>query len=326
MKTHTTSAVAVPPTRRILFALLALLASVLGTVGSLPTAWAQPAADDLVTVRGNAAYRVRIAMPPDAVLAVRIEDVSRADAAAKVLVETREAIGTRQVPLPFELKLPRAAIDPRARYSLRATITVGDELKFTTDRHYPVLMQDAPDLVNLMLVPVERVGALPCAPREQWVIDRLSGVEASAGCVDEVAPTGTGTSNDVGTDTGISTKTTTASLKDTYWKLIEIDGQAIAAPPATQREVRITLASGGTRVFGFTGCNNLMGTYTQEGSALRFTQLSGTRKSCVAPVMALEARVHETLRATTHCRIEAQTLTLLAGTQPIARFEAVYLQ
>ncbi len=66
------------------------------------TLHAQPA-DDFVIVSGSAAYRQRIAMPPDAVLTVRVEDVSRADAPAPVLAETSEPFGARQVPIAFSL-------------------------------------------------------------------------------------------------------------------------------------------------------------------------------------------------------------------------------
>lgn len=111
---------------------------------------AQPAADS-VTVSGSAAYLQRIAMPPDAVLTVRVEDVSRADAPAPVLAETREPFGARQVPIPFSLTLSSAAIDSRSSYAVRATITVGGELRFTTTRRYAVLTRGASNQVNLIL-------------------------------------------------------------------------------------------------------------------------------------------------------------------------------
>lgn len=120
------------------------------------------AAGDVITVSGSAAYRERIAMPPDAVLTVRIEDVSRADAPARLLAEVREVFGARQVPIGFALTVPRSAIDPRARYSLRATITVGGALRFTTATHHAVLTAGAPDKVELLLVAVPT--ALPTSP------------------------------------------------------------------------------------------------------------------------------------------------------------------
>lgn len=144
---------------------------------------------NFVIVSGSVAYRQRIAMPPDAVLTVKVEDVSRADAPAKVLAETSEAFGARQVPLRFLLKVPSSAIDKRYSYAVRATIKVGNELRFTTTRSYPVLTRGAANQLDLMLdavpatvparnadkavpvpignrelqLPASFAGALPCA-------------------------------------------------------------------------------------------------------------------------------------------------------------------
>ncbi|WP_295756215.1 YbaY family lipoprotein [Undibacterium sp.] len=104
-----------------------------------------------VIVSGSAAYKQRIALPPDAVLTVRVEDVSRADAHAKLLAETSEVFGNRQVPIRFLLKVPSSAIDERFTYSLRATIKSGNDLLFTTTRSYPVLTRGAANQVDLML-------------------------------------------------------------------------------------------------------------------------------------------------------------------------------
>ena len=50
--------------------------------------YAQPTTE-FVFINGSVAYRQRIAMPPDALLTVRVEDVSRADTSSAVLAETR---------------------------------------------------------------------------------------------------------------------------------------------------------------------------------------------------------------------------------------------
>jgi uncharacterized lipoprotein YbaY/heat shock protein HslJ/uncharacterized lipoprotein NlpE involved in copper resistance len=457
---------------------------------------AQPGSgSDALTISGTAAYRQRMAMPPEAVLTVRIEDVSRADAPARVVAEVREPFGARQVPIPFALSVPRSAIEPRARYALRATISVGGQLRFTTDTLHAVLTPGAPTRFNLLLVPASTpahgpaaasaspaalpglalpasfAGVLPCAdcpgiahtltlradglyrlrrtylgkpgepvaelgrwsadatrrelvlgqgpdvrryalvdgetlrqldrsglpiataanltlrriaqvdaiaeplrwrgefryladaasfsdcasglrwpvamagdyqalerhygsvrpapgapllvrfdgrletraamegpPREHIVVDRLVDADAGARC-ESHGP-------------GVAA----ASLKDTDWKLIELDGRPVAMAAAQQREARITLADAGARVFGFCGCNNLIGAYVLDGGALRFTQLAGTMMACPPPLMALESQLHQALRATDAYRIDGQRLSLLAGTQTVARFEAVYLR
>jgi len=454
------------------------------------TLQAQPA-EGFVIVNGSAAYRQRIAMPPDAVLTVRVEDVSRADAPAPVLAETREPFGTRQVPITFSLQVSSVAIDPRLSYAVRATITVGGELRFTTTRNYAVLTRGAPNHVDLVLdavqpapaaapgpavgfaLPATFAGVMPCAdcagiaqtltlradglyrlrrtyldkpdgpfaelgrwmadasgkrltlrsgseillfevkdnttlrlldrlgqpitsnanldlrrsaqvdpvneplrwrgefvyladaatftdcasglhwpvamtadyqtlernylqsrsapgkpllvsfdgrlevrpsmegpPREQMVVDRFGSSQPGVSCGSAASGKG-----DV-----------KAELKDTYWKLIELDGATIVMAPAQQREVRITLAGEGSRLFGFSGCNQLVGAYVQDGNALRFTQMASTRMACVEPLMELESQVLKMLGATTGYRIEGDQLILLGGDQVLARFEAVYLR
>jgi heat shock protein HslJ len=147
-------------------------------------------------------------------------------------------------------------------------------------------------------------------PREQMVVDRFGSSQPGASCGSAASGKG-----DVMTE-----------LKDTYWKLIELDGAKIVMAPAQQREVRITLASEGSRLFGFSGCNQLVGAYVQDGSALRFKQMAGTRMACVEPLMDLESQVLKMLGDTTDYRIEGEQLTLLGGDQVLARFEAVYLR
>jgi heat shock protein HslJ len=147
-------------------------------------------------------------------------------------------------------------------------------------------------------------------PREQMVVDRFGGSQPWATC----GPATSGKGDVM------------AELKDTYWKLIELDGETIVMAPDQQREVRITLASEGARFFGFSGCNQLVGAYVQEGSALRFTQVASTKMACVPPFMELESQVLKMLGATTAYRIEGEQLTLLGGNQVLARFEAVYLR
>ncbi len=131
-------------------------------LGAAQVSLAQAEADT-ITVSGSAAYRQRIAMPARAVLTVRIVDVSRADAAARLIAQVREVFGARQVPIPFTLGVPRSAFDPRASYALRATITVDDELRFTTTRHYAVLVAGAPNRFELLLEPVAAAPAVPAA-------------------------------------------------------------------------------------------------------------------------------------------------------------------
>lgn len=116
-----------------------------------------------------------------------------------------------------------------------------------------------------------------------------------------------------------------ASLTNTYWKLVELDGARVAMTPEQEREVRITLDDNG-KVTGFTGCNRVMGGYTVAAEVLRFTQLAGTRMMCPPPAMQLESAVLANMNSVTGFRIEGEQLILLKDGAPVARYESVYLK
>lgn len=91
------------------------------------------------TITGTVAYRERIALPPHAVVTVALEDVSLADAPAKVLVKQTFETEGKQVPLAFELSYNSNDIKPNHRYSLRARIEVDGKLRFINDTSIPVI-------------------------------------------------------------------------------------------------------------------------------------------------------------------------------------------
>ena len=69
----------------------------------------QPTATASVT--GTVTYREWLALPPNAVVRVALQDISLADALAIVLSEQLIVTGGRQVPIPFALDYdPRASI------------------------------------------------------------------------------------------------------------------------------------------------------------------------------------------------------------------------
>lgn len=109
-------------------------------------------------VTGTVAYRERITLPADAVVEVRLFDVSRQDVAAPVIAETTVVPAGRRVPIPFELRYDPGKIEATRTYALRATISSAGRMIFTTTTSYPVITQGHPTKVNLML---ERVAASP---------------------------------------------------------------------------------------------------------------------------------------------------------------------
>jgi uncharacterized lipoprotein YbaY/heat shock protein HslJ len=135
---------------------LALLlgAAVLGGCGS-----SEP---ETGTVSGKLEYRERIMLTPEAVATVTLEDVSLADAPAKVIAR-QEIANPGAPPIAFALEYPLDAIDERMTYSVRAQIHDRGRLLFTSDTHAPVLTRGAGNTVDLLLV--RAVNSSATAPR-----------------------------------------------------------------------------------------------------------------------------------------------------------------
>lgn len=110
------------------------------------------------TLSGTVIYRERIALPPDAVVTVRLEDTSRADAPSVVLAEQVMDTAGRSVPIAYTLEYDPAAIDPRMNYAVRAEIRDGaGQLLWISDTVHPALTRGAPaDDIEIRLVTVPR--------------------------------------------------------------------------------------------------------------------------------------------------------------------------
>ncbi|WP_225212183.1 YbaY family lipoprotein [Brevundimonas guildfordensis] len=110
---------------------------------------------DTTEVRVTATYRERIMLPPGHTLTVRIEDVSRADAPSRVLVETRQHLDGRAPPYAVTLSVPNDKIDSRFEYAARAEIRdASGALRFTTDTRHSVLTRGASNSVDIVMVGV----------------------------------------------------------------------------------------------------------------------------------------------------------------------------
>ena len=110
---------------------------------------------------GSVTYRERMALPQDATLTVELLDVSKQDVRAVRLAQLSLPVGSRQVPLAFELPFYPGDVQPAHRYTLRATLTRGGELLFTTTTHSPVLTHGAGKQAHLVLQRVQPPSAAP---------------------------------------------------------------------------------------------------------------------------------------------------------------------
>lgn len=487
-------------------------------------------------VEGTVSYRERMALPPNAVLQVSVEDVSLMDAPAKLLAQHQEVLGGKQVPLAFAIPVAPELLQAGHRYGVRATIMVDGQLRFTSTRHYPVLTPGATHRHELLLqavrvrpaeadnaaslgsdlgfaLPASFAGIAPCADchgiaqtltlrpdglyrlrslylgkpagpflehgrwssqdsgkklllrsgnsqrvlalskpagaqafelswlslegkpiasasaqalrplsqvdpivetlrwrgelhwrgaaaefsdcdsglrwqvapasgaysvlkdefkrlrgaseaplllqvdarlqgegsrpagaGEQLWVDHLISAEADGRCgvravlkvppdiqSSAVAPLASSASSAAPSPAPLdpaAASSASATLINTYWKLLELNGKAVPRPSERGREVQITLHEQDQRLAGFSGCNRLMGSYRLgEAGQLKFGQLAGTMMACPPAAMALEQQVHAMLAEVASYRLQGQQLALLnAARQVLARFEAVYLR
>jgi len=121
-----------------------------------------------------------MALPSDAAIDVRLEDVTLADAPSKLVSENIFALGDKQVPVPFQLPYNPAEIQPSHRYALRASIAVNGDLLFTTTQMYPVLTNGAPTQVSVTLEAVRQSAATPSTRPNalrgtKWILIELNG-------------------------------------------------------------------------------------------------------------------------------------------------------
>jgi uncharacterized lipoprotein YbaY/heat shock protein HslJ len=107
------------------------------------------------TIKGTATYRERMALPPGAVFEAVIEDLSRADAKAETIAQTR-VTSPGNPPITFTIVYDPEKILPDRRYGVRARILVDEKPLFTTDTAAPVITGGNPNTIKLTM---QRVGA-----------------------------------------------------------------------------------------------------------------------------------------------------------------------
>jgi putative lipoprotein len=111
-------------------------------------------------VTGSVTYRERIALPPTAVVRVRLVDVSRADAPAELLAEQTIIAAGKQVPIAFALTYDPTRINAAHTYAVQVRIEDDGRLLFISDMHHPVITHEQPHHVDV----VARRVAAPAQP------------------------------------------------------------------------------------------------------------------------------------------------------------------
>ncbi|WNK19973.1 META domain-containing protein [Halomonas piscis] len=115
------------------------------------------------------------------------------------------------------------------------------------------------------------------------------------------------------------------ALANTYWKLTDLADGPVADTEDNQREAHFVLHEDDQRVAGATGCNQLMGNYTQDATHIAFEQLATTMMACPQAAGAERAYLNA-LNQAERWEIDGKTLTLADGdNETLARFQAVHL-
>ena len=261
-------------------------------------------ADDAVlTVSGELTYEERVALPPDSVMQVTVQDISRADARSKILADFQTE--PEGVPVHFKLDVRRSELRPRGRYGLRGSIRSEDgALLWTTDTVTPVAPSagnvDVGTVVMVRAASGGQIGPQVYRCGESAVLTAFDGdamvlTLARVSHRLERVRTASG-AHFVGADSNIYFWTSgetaqldaegerrecspaphSAFLTDGKWIVEDIDGGGVVDRSRTS----MTFASNG-RVAGRAGCNDYTGEWQADGTRLETSRLAQTRKACV---------------------------------------------
>lgn len=115
---------------------------------------APAAAGSFIAVAGSVTFPRDRALPPDAVLIVRIQDTARAGAPALTLAEQRIDLRDRQAPIPFQIVVDRDLLHPRARVTAAARIEHRGKLLFISNKVIRAIVDGQPQPLDIALVAV----------------------------------------------------------------------------------------------------------------------------------------------------------------------------
>ena len=178
---------------------------------------------------GTVTYRERIALPPNAIVEVKLVDDTIADTVAQVIAETRVQTGG-QVPIPFRLEFDPSRITAGRSYALRARILVDDRLWFlTTTRH--AVSADGPKGTDIVVqrAPAEPDGNVGSALVGHWLAKSIRGSAA----VDQIQSVlRIGSDGRVGGHGGCNTFTGEAGITGDRFTFAAMARTMMACPPA----------------------------------------------------------------------------------------------
>ncbi|MEW6996688.1 YbaY family lipoprotein [Colwelliaceae bacterium BS250] len=239
-------------------------------------------------LEGKVYYRERILLPPGAVLEVTLEDVSKMDVASVLISSVKQPLKGAP-PYTFNLDYNAELIKPNMRYGLRAKVTLSNKLLMTSTEHLDPF-RSSQDNINIKLSSVAHNQSQNSTQETLAVVS--------------VNPL--------------------ATLSNTYWKLLKLNGEAVNMSDQQKREAFIQFTDGQNIIKGFASCNNFQGSFVDNGNDLSFGKIAVMQMSCLKG-MDVESKFLQVLELTTYYSIHQHELTLLDNNKkPIARFQAQY--
>lgn len=88
-------------------------------------------------------------LPPDALLQVRLDEVTQADAEALMVGFQLIPVGGQKSPLAWRVTYATPDIRPDNRFAVSALLTFGNRLQYRTTSHYPAITQGAPRIFDM---------------------------------------------------------------------------------------------------------------------------------------------------------------------------------
>lgn len=147
--------------------------------------------------------------------------------------------------------------------------------------------------------------------QENLIVDRFVNIHEQETCAGKVPP---------------------SPLKNTYWKLVELEGQHLSDNPlwlegqqlggSRERELHFIIKADSKSLTGFGGCNYFSGPVIADDMNISLGPFQSTRKAC--PNLKIEQSYMDIIRKAEQYKIKGESLELFSQGQSIAKFIAIY--
>ena len=112
---------------------------------------------NMQVLEGKVYYLEKKLLPPDAVLEVTLENVSKQDVASTQMASVTQTVKGAP-PYTFSLEYDAARIKPNMRYGLRAEVILSDKLLMTSTEHFDPFRNNQ-ETINIKLSTIARFPA-----------------------------------------------------------------------------------------------------------------------------------------------------------------------